>query len=133
MYTDAMNLFELICYSKSLPNGNHHRVGVLALREDRLTRRLRNVLHIPTGIMLADPLTKHVQTRTFMRYAATGYWNTNLEDSKAFIRLRRAVHRPASYDEETLIKNDFTPSTGSIGEKLELCETFFQAINQVLD
>ena len=37
MCTDAMNLFELICHTKILPNDKHHRVGILALREERLT------------------------------------------------------------------------------------------------
>ena len=33
MNTDAMNLFEPICHTKSLPNDKHHRVGILALPE----------------------------------------------------------------------------------------------------
>ena len=53
MCTDAMNLFGLVCHSESLPNGKHHRVRVLALREDRVTRRLRHVIHTPTKSMLA--------------------------------------------------------------------------------
>ena len=57
MNTDAMDLFELICHTKSLPNDKHHLVGILALREERLTRRIRNIIHLPSGMTLLDQLT----------------------------------------------------------------------------
>ena len=60
MYTDAMNLWELISSARTLPSDKNHRVGVLSLREDRVTRRIRHVIHIPTQVMLADQLTKHM-------------------------------------------------------------------------
>eukprot|EP00959_Pyramimonas_sp_CCMP1952_P254016 5306556-Pyramimonas_sp.AAC.1 len=65
--TDAMNLFELICFSKSLPNDKHHRVGVLTLREDRLTRIIRNAIHLQTTAMLADQFTKKMMSPMFMK------------------------------------------------------------------
>ena len=134
LFTDAMNLFELICYSKSLPNDKHHRVGILALREDRLTRRIRNVIHVPTGIMLADPLTKSVTTKTFMRWATTGIWNTALQpDSNTKIRIRRSVKRPRTYTEHDLIKNNYDLSDGNLGEQLHLNEAFHHALTLVDD
>ena len=134
LYTDAMDLFELNCYSKSLPNDKHHRVGILALREDRFTRRIRNILHIPTGIMLADPLTKSVVTKTFMRWVTTGTWLTTLDaKSTSKIRIRRAVRRPATYTEHDLVHNDFTPDDGTFGDQLQLNEAFYQALDFVDD
>ena len=49
---DAMNLFELVCRSTALLNDKYHRVGVRALREDRLCRRLRCKVHLLTKSML---------------------------------------------------------------------------------
>ncbi len=129
-----MNLFELICYSKSLPNDKHHRVGILALREDRLTRRIRNVVHVPTGIMLADPLTKSVTTKTFMRWATTGTWSTTLPpDGNTKISIRRAVTRPQTYTEHDLIQNNYDLSDGNLGEQLQLNEGFHHALTLVDD
>ncbi len=52
--TDAINVFELV-HRKAYPNDKHHRVGIFALREDRITHRLRHIVHLPTNVMLADP------------------------------------------------------------------------------
>ena len=134
MCTDAMNLFELICYSKSLPNDKHHRVGILALREDRLTRRIRHVIHIPTRIMLADQLTKRIISEVFMRFITTGYWSTVIPRATAKsksaprIRIRRAALRPSTYTEQDLINNDFTPAHGEVGDELDLNDTITTAI-----
>eukprot|EP00973_Karenia_brevis_P086992 12063315-Karenia_brevis.AAC.1 len=86
--TDAMNLFELIVHKKTLPNDKHHRVGILALREDRMIRRIRNVVHIPTSHMLADPLTKRMTSRIFLIFVTTGIWKLDLK-SEQKVRLRR--------------------------------------------
>eukprot|EP00959_Pyramimonas_sp_CCMP1952_P009508 198391-Pyramimonas_sp.AAC.1 len=101
--TDAVNLFELICFSKALPNDKHHRVGILALREDRLTRRIRIVIHIPTTVMLADQLTKKTRSPIFMKFLATGEWSIHLKERS--IGLRRGVRRPATYSEQDLRDN----------------------------
>jgi hypothetical protein len=119
--TDAMNLFEIVCHNKSLPGDKHHRVGILALREERLTRRIRNVCHLPTRIMLADQLTKSMVSPIYMRYCTTGYWDTSLS-GESKIRLRLALRRPSTYTEEDLINNDFPLSSGGMGEELQLEE-----------
>ena len=116
--TDAMNLFELVCFSKSLPNDKHHRVGILALREDRLTRRLRNVIHLPTGIMLADQLTKKMMSAIYMHFATTGVWLTRVTEKA--IRIQRAVRRPRQYTEQDLMINRFDSANGSICEDLDV-------------
>ena len=71
---DAMNVFELITGIKGIPSEKVQRVGILSLREDRLSRRLRCILHIPTQIMLAESLTKVMTSSVFMRYCTTGGW-----------------------------------------------------------
>ena len=119
--TDAMNLWELICHSKTLPGDKHHRVGVLALREERLCRRIRHVCHLPTKIMLADQLTKQMISTIYMRYCSTGFWDTRLSKDNR-IRIRRALRRPSTYTESDLERNEFLPSDGSLGDELELEE-----------
>jgi len=99
MNTDAMNLFELICHTKSLPNDKHHRVGILALREERLTRRIRNIIHLPSGITLPDQLTKKMISPIFMKYCTTGIWDTTLHGDKV-VRIRHGILRPSTYTEE---------------------------------
>ena len=129
--TDAMNLFEMICHSKSLPNDKHHRVGILALREDRLCRRLRNVIHLPTSIMLADPLTKAMVSLIFMHYTTTGVWKTSLStarDVNLRIRIRRGVLRPSTYTERDLLENTYSDADGTVGDRLVLDTDLEQAL-----
>ena len=52
-----------------------------------------------------------------------GCWLTAI-DIKAMIRLRRAVSRPSTYNEQTLIDNNFEPNNGTIGEQLDLSSRF---------
>ena len=104
--TDAMNIFELVCHSKALLNDKYHRVGVLALREDRLCQRLRCLIHLPTEIMLADPLTKHIFTAVFVNYVTLVVWDVRSYLKVASrLRMRRGVNRPSSYTERDLLDN----------------------------
>ena len=123
MYTDAMNLFELVCNSRALPCDKNHRIGVLSLREDRLCRRLRHVIHIPTGIMLADALTKRMTSAIFMLFLTTSVWDTRL-GSGHHARIRRAARRLSRYSEQDLLDNRFESASGSLGEQLDLDELF---------
>ena len=88
--TDCMDLFELMCNSKGLASDKSQRVAVLALREDRMSGRLRWILHIPTVAMLADGLTKSGLFPQLMRYVTTGKVLFPLKPEQ-FIRLRRRV------------------------------------------
>ena len=84
--------------------------------------------------MLADPLTKSVVTKTFMRWVTTGTWlETLAARSTSKIRIRRAVRRPATYTEHDLVHNDFTPDDGTFGDQLQLNEAFYQALDFVDD
>ena len=49
---DAMNVFELLTGINGIPSEKIQRVGILSLREDRLSRRLRCILHIQTRLCL---------------------------------------------------------------------------------
>ena len=113
LYTDAMNLWELVCSARTLPSDKNHRIGILSLREDRITRRLRHIIHVPTGIMLADQLTKKMLSPIFMKFVSSGIWATALTgDQRA--RIRRAARR-SSYTERDLIENRFPSADSSPG------------------
>ena len=68
IYTDAMNVFELITGGKGVPSERAQRIGVLALREDRATGRVRHTIHIPTKFTLTDPFTKLLFTDVSMTF-----------------------------------------------------------------
>ena len=56
--TDCDDLFKLVCSGKSLPQDRMQRVYVMSIREDRVLRKIRNMVKLPTDLMLADGLTK---------------------------------------------------------------------------
>jgi hypothetical protein len=100
LYTDAMNLFELVVHRRARTNDKYHRVGILALREDRITRRLRHIVHLPTNVMLADPSTTNMLFPVFMMFATTGIWFT---EAAKVIRIRRAGSNIKQYTEKELM------------------------------
>ena len=79
-----MNLFELVSSARTLPNDKNHRIGIC--------RRLRHVVHIPTGIMLADQLTKRMTSALFMKFLSTGVWSTKL-NGELRARIKRAAKK----------------------------------------
>ena len=88
--TDCMDLFELVCGSKGLASDKSQRVAVMALREDRMSGRLRYILHYPTAAMLADALTKSGIFLQIMRFCTTGIVALPLKADQ-WIRIRRRV------------------------------------------
>ena len=88
--TDCMDLFELVTNVKGLSSDKSQRLAVLALREDRITRRLRNFVHTPTATMLSDGLTKSGLFLRLMEFATTGIWNVELPTDAA-VRVRQRV------------------------------------------
>ena len=95
-------MFELVTGIKGVPSEKLQRVGILSLRKDRLTRRLRCILHIPTEIMLADSLTKIMVSGVFMRFCATGKWTWDVSSSLS-IRVKHGLKKPQSFSEADLI------------------------------
>ena len=57
-FVDCMDLWELVCGKKGIPQDKSQRLAVLAVREERRTGRLRRFYHVTTKWMLADILTK---------------------------------------------------------------------------
>ena len=74
---DCMDLWELACGCKGIPQDKSQRLGVLHIREERRQLRLRRLYHLPTAFMLADMLTKRegADSKTLLQLASSGYWN----------------------------------------------------------
>ena len=75
-YIDCMDLWDLACGIKGMPQDKSQRLGVLAIREERRTLRLRRLYHIRTRYMLADMLTKAtgVDSRSLLQLVSCGRW-----------------------------------------------------------
>jgi hypothetical protein len=75
-YVDCMDLWELCCGLRGTPQDKSQRLGVLAIREERRTLRLRRLYHIRTQHMLADMLTKAtgVDSRSLLELLSSGHW-----------------------------------------------------------
>ena len=73
---DCMDLWELICGIRGIPQDKSQRLGVLALREERRQLRLRRLYHYTTHYMLADQLTKYSGyfSKTLMELISSGHW-----------------------------------------------------------
>ena len=88
--TDCMDLFELITNTKGLTTDKAQRIAIMAIREDRFHGRIRGIFHIPTGMMLADGLTKDGQFDLLNLFCTTGRWKITLKDEQYMrIRVRR--------------------------------------------
>ena len=73
MYTHGP-LYRLVTSGKSLPQDRMQRVYVMSIREDRVLRKIRNFIKMPTEIMLADGLTKSKFCAVLQYYMQTGWW-----------------------------------------------------------
>ena len=105
--TDCMDLFELVTNVRGLSNDKAQRLAILALREDRIMRRIRNFVHVPTKGMLADGLTKEGVFEQLLYYATTGRWQLNLADDQ-WIRVRsRAACPTQTVEERELLELDW--------------------------
>ena len=75
-WIDCMDLWELCCGLRGTPQDKSQRLGVLSLREERRTLRLRRLFHTRTSWMLADMLTKStgVDSRSLLELITSGCW-----------------------------------------------------------
>ena len=73
---DCMDLWELACGYKGIPQDKSQRLGVLAIREERRTNRIRRFFHFRTDYMLADLLTKHsgYVSKSLQELLSCGQW-----------------------------------------------------------
>ena len=85
-WIDCMDLWELCCGLRGTPQDKSQRLGVLSLREERRTLRLRRLYHVRTTWMLADMLTKAtgVDSRSLLQLITCGVWSV-----EAPIRVRQ--------------------------------------------
>ena len=102
MTTDCMDLFELVCGIKGVPNDKSQRLAIMVLREDRLAGRIRHFAHMPTANMLADGLTKVGVYPRLLHYCITGKWHLSGIADKP-IRLKRCAPRKTDITEADLL------------------------------
>ena len=76
-WIDCMDLWEFCCGLQGTPQDKSQRLGVLSLREERRTLRLRRLFHTRTSWMLADMLTKAtgVDSRSLLELITCGCWS----------------------------------------------------------
>ena len=73
---DCMDLWELACGLRGIPQDKGQRLGVLAIREERRSLRLRRLFHVRTHWMLCDPLTKFsgYVSKSLFELLTSGVW-----------------------------------------------------------
>ena len=85
-FIDCMDLWELSCGMKGIPQDKGMRLGVLSIREERRSLRLRRLYHVCTHWMLADQFTKFtgyfslsLSQRTFVMWLVDHRWGYTCE------------------------------------------------------
>ena len=75
-YIDCMDLWELCCGIRGTPQDKSQRLGILAIREERRSLRLRRLFHIRTKYMVADMLTKiaGADSKSLLQLITSGHW-----------------------------------------------------------
>ena len=77
-----MDLFELVTGARGLSSDKNQRLVIVALREDRMARRIRSFQHWPTTIMLADALTKPGTFLQMLKFCTSGYVDLAVKDKR---------------------------------------------------
>ena len=77
---DCMDLWDLACGRKGIPQDKSQRLAVLAIREERRTQRIRRFVHLTTRWMLADLLTKWAgrDSDSLLELLSSGSWTLRL-------------------------------------------------------
>ena len=85
-FIDCMDLWELACGLKGIPQDKSQILGVLSIREERRCLRLRRLFHIRTKWMAADQLTKTSgqDSKELYRLVSSGFY-----DIKDKVRVRQ--------------------------------------------
>ena len=76
-FIDCMDLWELCCGYKGIPQDKGHRLGILMLREERRSLRLRRLYFLRAKYMLPDMLTKFLgpDSNTLLEMVSSGCWH----------------------------------------------------------
>ena len=69
---DCRDLYELVCGDRGITQDKGQRLYVLALREARMSQRLRWIGLVPTASMTADALTKSMLAPPMMQLLSSG-------------------------------------------------------------
>ena len=117
--TDCGDLFELATGSKGCPQDKTQRLHVLTLREDRMTRRIRYFIQIPTESMLVDALTKVMLSGLLMTFLTCGYFRIQHADHCVRLRVMRGT---LDYTEKDLENMDGTHDITTVA-----CTSFSRA------
>ena len=72
----------------------------MALREERISGRIRFTIHVPTDVMISDALTKPGVFHQLMLLLTTGV--ARFTTTKKDVTAKRIRHLPAVYDEADL-------------------------------
>ena len=94
---DCMDLWELACGFRGIPQDKSMRLGILAIREERRSLRLRRLYHVRTLWMLADRLTKysgHV-SKSLLEFLTSGIWTVESD-----VRVRERFGVAPKHDRE---------------------------------
>ena len=103
--TDCMDFWQLCCGVKGVPSDKSSRLAVLSMREERLSGRIRNFIHLPTEVVIVDGLTKTGTFKLLMEHMTTGTWNIRPPKGKV-ITMRRILDTKESYSEQDLLDLD---------------------------
>ena len=102
--TDCKGYWELCAGAKAVPQDKQQRLYVLAIKEARVTGRIRYMILTPTEYMLADPLTKPMLSPMMMKALSSGYIEFGNVANHPMV-LRRLPHL-AEVNENDLYKSD---------------------------
>ena len=90
---DCMDLWDLSCGQKGIPQDKSQRLGILAIREERRSLRLRRLYHVTTHYMLCDLLTKYSGyfSRSLQELVTCGIWTVSGK-----VRVREHFGKPSA-------------------------------------
>ena len=103
-YGDCRDLFELVTGERTLPQDKTQRLYVLAVKEARLSGRLRYVNLVPTQSMTADCLTKSMVSECMLLLLTTGI--VMFKNEKDHAVLSRTLPVFEEIGEDDLFLND---------------------------
>ena len=117
-YGDCRDLFELVTGERTLPQDKTQRLYVLAVKEARLSGRLRYVNLVPTQSMTADCLTKSMVSECMMLLLTTGIVTFKNEKDHAVLSRTLPVFEEIEED-DLLLRDEEVKHKVQTGEKLE--------------
>ena len=105
--TDCYDLWELCCGLKGIPIDKTQRLSILGLREDRMTGRIRYMIHVNTENMIMDGLTKLGTFPQLMLLMTTGIIRIDNYKNKP-CTIRKSSKREITTEEELLKEEEMS-------------------------